>query len=82
MVPLYTEPGFYSLWNRWLPAGGVVQLAAPWPKMAMFPPKWDWQEMIDSTEEGSIDLSQFIAPMTRWVHDSKTAPRFIKHLGG
>ncbi|CAK9009860.1 unnamed protein product [Durusdinium trenchii] len=36
-------------------------------------------EMIDSTEEGSIDLSQFIAPMTRWVHDSKTAPRFIKY---
>eukprot|EP00434_Breviolum_minutum_P011263 symbB.v1.2.009937.t1/scaffold640.1/size177612/20 len=36
-------------------------------------------EMIDTTGEGSIGASQFIAPMTRWVHDSKTAPRFIKY---
>jgi len=36
-------------------------------------------EMIDTTGEGSIEASQFIAPMTRWVHDSKTAPRFIKY---
>lgn len=36
-------------------------------------------EMCDTTGEGSIEASQFIAPMTRWVHDSKTAARFNKY---
>ena len=37
------------------------------------------EEMCDTTGEGSIEASQFIAPMTRWVHDSKTAARFNKY---
>jgi len=36
-------------------------------------------EMIDVHGEGEIAPSEFIAPLTRWVHDSKTAPRFIKY---
>ena len=36
-------------------------------------------EMIDTGEDGYIEPSQFIGPMTRWVHESKTAPRFIKY---
>jgi len=36
-------------------------------------------EMIDVTNEGSIKADEFIAPLSRWVHDSKTAPRFIKY---
>lgn len=36
-------------------------------------------EMIDVNGEGEIAAAEFIAPLTRWVHDSKTAPRFIKY---
>ncbi|CAE7594193.1 unnamed protein product [Symbiodinium natans] len=36
-------------------------------------------EMIDVNGEGSIEASDFIWPLSRWVHDSKTAPRFIKY---
>ena len=36
-------------------------------------------EMIDVQKEGSIEAQEFIAPLSRWVHDSKTAPRFIKY---
>ena len=35
--------------------------------------------MIDTGEDGYIEPWQFIGPMTRWVHESKTAPRFIKY---
>jgi len=36
-------------------------------------------EMIDVDGSGSIEAAEFIAPLSRWVHDSKTAPRFIKY---
>ena len=36
-------------------------------------------EMIDSTGEGEIESQEFIAALSRWVHDSKTAPRFVKY---
>ncbi|CAJ1454452.1 unnamed protein product [Effrenium voratum] len=36
-------------------------------------------EMIDVKGEGSIHPQEFIKPLSRWVHDSKTAPRFIKY---
>ncbi|CAJ1366526.1 unnamed protein product [Effrenium voratum] len=36
-------------------------------------------QMIDTTREGFISAPEFIAPLSRWVHDSKTAPRFIKY---
>ena len=36
-------------------------------------------DMIDSTGEGEIESSEFIAALSRWVHDSKTAPRFVKY---
>jgi len=36
-------------------------------------------EMIDTNEQGYINATEFIAPLSRWVHDSKTAPRFIKY---
>lgn len=36
-------------------------------------------EMIDIHEQGYINATEFIAPLSRWVHDSKTAPRFIKY---
>ncbi|CAE7416885.1 Scn11a [Symbiodinium natans] len=36
-------------------------------------------EMIDVKGEGEIDAAEFITPLTRWVSDSKTAPRFIKY---
>ena len=32
-----------------------------------------------SPGSGSIEAAEFIAPLSRWVHDSKTAPRFIKY---
>ena len=35
--------------------------------------------MIDVNGEGEIAAAEFIAPLIRWVHDSKTAPRFIKY---
>ncbi|CAE7344048.1 SCN1A [Symbiodinium natans] len=36
-------------------------------------------EMIDVDGSGAIEAAEFIAPLSRWVHDSKTAPRFIKY---
>ncbi|CAE7215279.1 TPC1 [Symbiodinium sp. CCMP2592] len=36
-------------------------------------------EMIDADGSGSVEASEFIVPLSRWVHDSKTAPRFIKY---
>ncbi|CAK9060751.1 unnamed protein product [Durusdinium trenchii] len=36
-------------------------------------------EMIDVDGSGSIEAHEFIAPLSRWVHESKTAPRFIKY---
>lgn len=35
--------------------------------------------MIDIDESGTIEVSEFIGPLSRWAHDSKTAPRFIKY---
>eukprot|EP00435_Cladocopium_sp_Y103_P014777 s1083_g3.t1 len=35
--------------------------------------------MIDSDSSGTIEASEFIGPLSRWAHDSKTAPRFIKY---
>lgn len=35
--------------------------------------------MIDVDKSGTIEASEFIGPLSRWVHDSKTAPRFIKY---
>ena len=35
-------------------------------------------EMIDTDGSGTIGAAEFIKPLSRWVHDSKTAPRFIK----
>lgn len=31
-------------------------------------------EMIDVDGSGAIEAEEFIAPLSRWVHDSKTAP--------
>ena len=36
-------------------------------------------DMIDTTGVGEIESSEFIAALSRWVHDSKTAPRFVKY---
>lgn len=36
-------------------------------------------EMIDSSGQGEIESAEFIAALSRWVHDSKTAPRFVKY---
>ena len=36
-------------------------------------------DMIDTTGEGEIKSEEFIAALSRWVHDSKTAPRFVKY---
>lgn len=36
-------------------------------------------EMIDADGSGAIEAAEFIAPLSRWVRDSKTAPRFIKY---
>lgn len=36
-------------------------------------------DMIDITGEGEIKSEEFIAALSRWVHDSKTAPRFVKY---
>lgn len=45
-------------------------------------PRNDLQQlfhMIDIDESGTIEVSEFIGPLSRWAHDSKTAPRFIKY---
>lgn len=36
-------------------------------------------DMIDTDGSGFIEPNEFIKPLSRWVHDSKTAPRFIKY---
>lgn len=36
-------------------------------------------EMIDLDGSGAIEAQEFIGPLSRWAHDSKTAPRFIKY---
>lgn len=36
-------------------------------------------EMIDVDGSGAIEAQEFIAPLSRWVRESKTAPRFIKY---
>ncbi|CAE7827096.1 Scn11a [Symbiodinium sp. CCMP2456] len=36
-------------------------------------------QMIDTDGSGTIEAPEFIKPLSRWVHDSKTAPRFIKY---
>ncbi|CAE7294204.1 unnamed protein product [Symbiodinium sp. CCMP2592] len=35
--------------------------------------------MIDADGSGYIEAHEFVGPLSRWVHDSKTAPRFIKY---
>ena len=35
--------------------------------------------MIDQDSSGTIEVAEFIGPLSRWAHDSKTAPRFIKY---
>ncbi|CAK9055615.1 unnamed protein product [Durusdinium trenchii] len=35
-------------------------------------------DMIDTDKSGTIEAAEFIGPLSRWAHDSKTAPRFIK----
>ncbi|CAK9092127.1 unnamed protein product [Durusdinium trenchii] len=35
--------------------------------------------MIDVDGNGTIEVEEFIRPLSRWVRDSKTAPRFIKY---
>ena len=32
--------------------------------------------MIDVDNSGTIEAAEFIGPLSRWVHDSKTAPRW------
>ncbi|CAE7574100.1 Cacna1h [Symbiodinium natans] len=36
-------------------------------------------QMIDIDDSGTVERDEFIQPLSRWVHDSKTAPRFIKY---
>lgn len=36
-------------------------------------------QMIDMDRSGTIEVAEFIGPLSRWAHDSKTAPRFIKY---
>ncbi|CAE7619191.1 RH47, partial [Symbiodinium sp. CCMP2456] len=36
-------------------------------------------QMIDADDSGTVERDEFIAPLSRWVHESKTAPRFIKY---
>lgn len=36
-------------------------------------------EMIDTEGCGYVEARQFIGPLSRWVRDSKTAPRFVKY---
>lgn len=36
-------------------------------------------EMIDEDASGSIQKEEFIRPLSRWIHESKTAPRFVKY---
>eukprot|EP00435_Cladocopium_sp_Y103_P061613 s541_g23.t1 len=48
----------------------------------MLPPRNDLHQlfqMIDMDRSGTIEVAEFIGPLSRWAHDSKTAPRFIKY---
>ncbi|CAJ1413431.1 unnamed protein product, partial [Effrenium voratum] len=36
-------------------------------------------EMIDTEGSGQVHAKDFIGPLSRWVRDSKTAPRFVKY---
>lgn len=36
-------------------------------------------EMIDADGSGSIEKNEFIRPLSRWINESKTAPRFVKY---
>lgn len=36
-------------------------------------------QMIDTDGSGTVERNKFIQPLSRWVHESKTAPRFIKY---
>ena len=40
---------------------------------ALAPPR------IDADGSGAISKEEFIRPLTRWIHESKTAPRFVKY---
>jgi len=35
--------------------------------------------MIDADLSGSIEKDEFVRPLSRWIVDSKTAPRFVKY---
>ena len=39
----------------------------------------DLFHMIDVDQSGTVEAAEFIGPLSRWAHDSKTAPRFIKY---
>jgi hypothetical protein len=34
---------------------------------------------IDADGSGSIEKNEFIRPLSRWINESKTAPRFVKY---
>ena len=34
---------------------------------------------IDADCSGAIEKHEFIRPLTRWINESKTAPRFVKY---
>lgn len=36
-------------------------------------------EMIDIEGQGHVNVMEFVTPLSRWVRDSKTAPRFVKY---
>ena len=36
-------------------------------------------DMIDTEGMGHVSPKEFIGPLSRWVRDSKTAPRFVKY---
>lgn len=35
--------------------------------------------LLQADQSGTIEAAEFIGPLSRWAHDSKTAPRFIKY---
>eukprot|EP00913_Durusdinium_trenchii_P028537 g26765.t1 len=35
--------------------------------------------VIDADGSGAINKEEFVRPLTRWIHESKTAPRFVKY---
>eukprot|EP00435_Cladocopium_sp_Y103_P053322 s374_g17.t1 len=42
-------------------------------------PSADFLLTSDNDSSGTIEVAEFIGPLSRWAHDSKTAPRFIKY---